>query len=55
MAVSGGETAAGRPRMDFFLFYGSTYTYLAVMRVERAAAPAGGAAERADGGVPGAE
>ncbi len=28
-------------RMDLFFFYGSTYTYLTVMRIERAAAEAG--------------
>jgi 2-hydroxychromene-2-carboxylate isomerase len=27
--------------LDFFFFYGSTYTYLTVMRIERAAAEAG--------------
>ena len=27
--------------IDFFFFYGSTYTYLTVMRIERAAAEAG--------------
>jgi 2-hydroxychromene-2-carboxylate isomerase len=28
-------------RLDFFFFYGSTYTYLTVMRIEQAAAEAG--------------
>ena len=28
-------------RLDFFLFYGSTYTYLTVMRIEQVAAEAG--------------
>jgi 2-hydroxychromene-2-carboxylate isomerase len=30
-----------KPTVDFFLFYGSIYTYLAVMRVEKLAASAG--------------
>lgn len=29
------------PSIDFFFFYGSTYTYLSVMRIEQAAAEAG--------------
>jgi 2-hydroxychromene-2-carboxylate isomerase len=32
---------AGEPAIDFFLFYSSTYTYLAVERVERLASAAG--------------
>jgi 2-hydroxychromene-2-carboxylate isomerase len=27
--------------LDFFFFYGSTYTYLTVMRIEQVAAQAG--------------
>jgi 2-hydroxychromene-2-carboxylate isomerase len=30
-----------KPHLDFFLFYGSIYTYLAAMRIERLAALAG--------------
>src|SRR5262245_31975792 len=30
-----------KPHLDFFLFYGSIYTYLAAMRIERVAASAG--------------
>lgn len=30
-----------RNQLDFFFFYGSTYTYLTVMRIEQAAAKAG--------------
>jgi 2-hydroxychromene-2-carboxylate isomerase len=30
-----------KPRLDFYLFYGSIYTYLAVMRIERLAVSAG--------------
>ena len=30
-----------KPRLDFFFFYGSIYTYLAVMRIEKLASSAG--------------